>query len=808
MGAVCALIESRTQDIGIAAIHHRSMEIELTQFSDRSDYSRTEASVLALHPVALVVSRSARATQLVQILDKALGDAGMPEPIFTERRHFDEAFGQTLLEEVHVVGLRAPEFSAKYVACAALSALWHFVEKTMELQLLPSAVQVKFRSASDIMVIDSTTARLLELTTAFGNRKQGSLLDLFRCRTPGGLRLLRQALLQPLASKSEIELRQDAVQALLSNEAFFYELQQLLPAIGDIDLLAARLTSEPKHRGPQWCRSAIRTALKLRSALAALPLLAEALRGISSAEGPSTLLEEAHTLLTNASFPVLLRELDRVLDSEGPQALGQAGSLAHVALMYAVHPNVSPLLDIARQTWNDALQQIHTLHRGYMAKYPELRLKLEYTERRGWYLSHAQPSGPTEFLHTTAKGASGRQMSTTRDLNSENFKLRLAEQEILVQTVMVLSSLYEVLRAEAALLYRVSQIASALDLVQAFAGYALLGARTRPQLSDDVAAPMAIQGGRHPLLDQIFANEAGGPAFEPFDYFMDRTCCVQCITGANGGGKSTYLLSLAQLVVLSQAGCFIPAESATIRIVSSLLTRVGSSDSLEANASSFLTEAREVARILGGVSPESLVLIDELGRGAAHADGIALCWAVCERLVDLGVYTLFATHLHELCHLGDLFPTFRNMQLRAESDSSHVASKTGGHQFVVQHATCLKTLRAECARRYGLAAARTVGLPEELLAIAGRMADSVSDRLALRLPTGGRSGLPEAPRTAKDGSDSDDDDDDDGAVVAEAEAVVRELLALGAAPTAPLSHSEALRRLQAPWLDDLVVRTS
>ncbi|CAK0814171.1 unnamed protein product [Prorocentrum cordatum] len=664
-GAVCAVIESRAREVGLAFMHRRSMEFEIAQFCDNGSYSRTTAAVLALEPLAVVASRTSRGTQLFRVLDEALAQAGYPEPTLVDRRFFDETEGHGLLEEADVSGLQPCELPAKFVACAALAALWRFAESAMELHLQAKAVSVVYRGAADVMAIDANTARLLELVVdARGHKERNSMFSMFACRTPGGARLLRQSLLQPPAVRAEIEARQDAVQALLADEALFFELQRLLPAVGDLDLLAARLTVEPKTRGQQWCKAAIRTAVRLRHALAALPLLAEALKAADGREAPS-LLGDARAALLHSRFPGLLQELDTVLDGEGPPLLQGQGSMAHAALMYAVRPSVSALLDIARQTWNDALEQIHSMHRSYAAKYPEMNIRLEFTDRRGWYFSHtAVHELPADFFRTAQKGTSAKQTSTTRELSSENFKLRQAEREILMQTVAVLNGLYEVLRVEAPLLYRVSHAASTLDLIQAFVGYALLcGGCVRPELTEEPSAPIAVKGGRHPLMERILSQDSR--SFEPLDFFIGEACHFQAVTGPNAGGKSTYLQTVAQLVVLAQIGCFIPARYATVRVVSSLFTRIGSSDSIEASASTFLLEMQEATHIIRDAAPESLVLIDELGRGTAHADGVAICWAVCERLIELKVYTLFATHFFEICRLQAVFPGFRNIHLRS-----------------------------------------------------------------------------------------------------------------------------------------------
>ncbi|CAE7193169.1 MSH4 [Symbiodinium natans] len=472
--SVVALIESRAREIGLAAVHRRSMQFEITQFSDTASYNRVVSHCLFQDPARVLVSRSARGTQLLLLLEQAF-----PERLLClERRHFDEARGQALLQETCVSGLQAPDLEEKFVASAAFAALWHFLEASnMHLQI--PAVLVRFRVASHSMVIDGSTARLLELVRG-ASEPAKSLLGLFACRTAGGQHLLRQSLLQPSVQLPEIQARQQAVEALLRDEPLFFQLQQLLPALGDLDVLLARL-SEPSlgslgslGSGSDGCKVAARTALRLRNVLAALPLLADALEAAPK-EG---LLEELRTLLGHRRFSELCKELDRVLDSEGFSQRSQRGSMAHCALMYAVKSNVSALLDVARQTWSESMAKIQSTFRVLAAKYPDLRLRLEFAEKRGWFLSHEAMGIPEAFLHTSLKKnskgqRSQRAESTTKDLNQENFKLRQAEAEILKRTAEALGGLLHELRSEATLLHRASQAAAVLDLIAAFAGYAL-----------------------------------------------------------------------------------------------------------------------------------------------------------------------------------------------------------------------------------------------------------------------------------------------------------------------------------------------
>jgi len=317
------------------------MEFELTQFSDTASYSRTISAVLAADPSAVLVSRSARGTQLVQLLEQALGS----RLTFLERRHFDEAEGQNLLEEAIVVGLQQADFASKFAAAASFTALWRYIESSSDVRLVTSSCRVTFRVACDVCMIDSSTARLLELVTTSKSCAK-SVLSLFKTTTSQGTQLLRQAILQPCAKLSEIQKRHSAVEVLLEGE-LLERVQQLLPGVGDLDLLVARLTTEPRQRGMPWYKVAVRTALRLRQALSALPHLADALR-IQADGRPSQILELCD-VLSHPSFNEQLQELDRVLDNTPPGR----GSMAHAAVMYAVKPNVNALLDVARQRMVD-----------------------------------------------------------------------------------------------------------------------------------------------------------------------------------------------------------------------------------------------------------------------------------------------------------------------------------------------------------------------------------------------------------------------------------------------------------------------
>lgn len=767
--AVVALIESRSREVGLAGVHRRSMDFELTQFSDSASYSRTISAVLAADPSAVLVSRSARGTQLVQLLEKAL-KGGSCHLTFLERRHFDEAEGQSLLEEAIVVGLQQADFSSKFAAAASFTALWRYIESSSDVRLVTSSCRVTFRVASDICMVDSSTVRLLDLVSSH----RRSVLGLFKTVTSQGTQMLRQAILQPSAKLPEIQKRHAAVEALLEDH-LLERVQQLLPGVGDLDLLVARLTTEPRQRGMQWYKVAVRTALRLRHALSALPHLADALSPKSRRcqEASAGHLDDLHEVLSH-SFAKQLQELDRILDDTPPGR----GSMAHAALMYAVKPNVNALLDVARQTWTEALEQIHSLFRTLTLKYPDLNLKLEFAEKKGWYLSHERAAVP-ELLQTMPRG--GRFSSSTRELNSENFKLHQAEGEILRRNVEVLAELFAQLRAEALQLHAAAQAVGFLDMLCAFAGYTKVTGAVKPELTEDPNAPMAVKAGRHPTLEVILAES--GQHFEPVDFFLGESCFFQIVTGHNGGGKSTYLQTLAQLVILAQIGCFLPAHYASLRISSSLFTRMGTSDSIEASASSFLIEMKEASHILSSVASDSLVLIDELGRGTAHADGLAICWAVCEKLLDLNVRCLFATHYFELCHLQARAPGLRNLHLElvvAAGDAGDAGDAgVAAARFVVQHISSLEALQLKGQSRYGLKAALCSGIPKDLVKRAETMVVQVDSALKL----------------CEDSWNSYTEDE------TAAEATLRQLLALGrTAPTAS-ALADILRELQKPWLE-------
>ena len=307
-----------------------------------------------------------------------------------------------------------------------------------------------------------------------------------------------------------------------------------------------------------------------------------------------------------------------------------------------------------------------------------------------------------------------------RELNSENFKLRQAEGEILRRNVEVLGELFRTLRKDFVPLRLAAEAVGFLDLLGAFAGYARAAKAVRPEMLD--TGPLAIKAGRHPTLERLLLD--AGSDFEAVDYFLGDDCHFQLVTGHNGGGKSTYLQTLAQLVILAQIGCFIPAQSAQLRVCSSIFTRMGTSDSIEASASSFLVEMKEASHILKSLAKDSLVLIDELGRGTAHADGLAICWAFAEKLLQSQVRCLFATHYFELCHLQGSHSGLRNMHLEQVEGELR--------RYKVQHISSLKTLELKGASRYGLRAALANGIPKSLVARAEELAVLVDRALSIK----------------------------------------------------------------------------
>ena len=555
---------------------------------------------------------------------------------------------------------------------------------------VPQLRRPAIRRADDRLYLDAMTRRNLELVEPLrpGGEDATLLAVLDRTMTPMGARLLRQWLLAPLTDPAAIAARLDAVGTLVSDEPRRTALREALDGVRDLERLGAKAAAR---------RATPRDLGALRDSFARLPQLARHLVGLY---GLDSGFDPLHDL--GASLAAAL--VDRP-----PAALGDGD---------VIRPGFAPALDELRGLRDGGRSYIASLQARERARTGIASLKVGYNKVFGYFIEVTranQAAVPADYERRQT--LTGAERYVTPELKAHEAKVLGAEEEIARLEERLLAEAREVVGAAIGRIQETAGRVAAADTLASLAEVAAHQSYVRPEVTPDFA--LDIEGGRHPVVERMMPREA----FIPNDVRLDAERQIMIVTGPNMAGKSTVLRQVALLVLMAQAGSFVPARAARVGVVDRLFTRVGASDDLAGGQSTFMVEMSETAAILHNASRNSLVLLDEIGRGTSTYDGVAIAWAVAEYLHDrLGCKAVFATHYHELTQLADRFPRIVNY---------NVAVHESGDDVIFLH-----RLRPGGAdRSYGIHVGRLAGLPPEVLSVAGDVLRSLEAGHRVATPT-------------------------------------------------------------------------
>ena len=578
---------------------------------------------------------------------------------------------------------------------AALGLIAAHLEMT-QAGRLPVLSPPRRAGEADVMAIDPATRASLEIEKTLSGQREGSLLAAIdRTVTGPGSRMLASRLARPLLDPEAIGARLDAVQWFLEHRPLRERLREKLKGAGDMARALSRLAL---GRGGPRDLGTLRDGLKTGEALAAL------------AAGDATPLQtppaEIEAALAAAS-PSLSLGLSALLatleDGLGPDLPAQARDGGFVAA------NVRPELDQARALRDDSRRVILQLEQRLVAE-SGVPLKIRHNAVLGYFVEttakQADPlMGPplnATFIHRQTLANQVR--FTTVELAELDARIAQAGERALAMEI----STFEAWRAEAVNvagpLQNAARALAALDVAAGLAEWAEDVNAVRPVL--DRSLCFVAEGGRHPVVEAA-VRRAGNP-FTPNDCCLDgageRGKRLSIVTGPNMAGKSTFLRQNALLAVLAQSGCYVPARALSLGVVDRLFSRVGAGDDLARGRSTFMAEMVETAAILTQATPRSFVILDEIGRGTATWDGLAIAWACAEALHDTNrSRALFATHYHELATLEDKLAYVGNLSMRA---------KEWNGDLVFLH----EAGEGPADRSYGVQVAKLAGVPPAVVA--------------------------------------------------------------------------------------------
>jgi DNA mismatch repair protein MutS len=612
------------------------------------------------------------------------GALPLPEgPARTEREawEFDARLGRDeICRWFDLQGLTGLDITdADGPALAAAGALLHYLRE-LQPAGLPQLARPSVRRATSTMVIDEMTRRNLELVEPMraGDPDTTLLAVVDRTRTPMGMRLLRQWLLAPLRDRAPIEARHDAVAVLVDDSRGRDRLRDALDGIRDLERLAGRAATR---------RATPRDLAGLRDSLRQLPDVLNALTALAGRDR-SVQLEGVVTDFDLLSD--LTEALGAALVDRPPAVLGDGET---------IRPGVDAMLDEQRELRDGGKAFIAGLQARERQQTGIGSLKVGYNRVFGYYLEVSKANRQHVPAHYERRQTlTGAERYVTPELKEYEARVLGAEDLALTRERELVEELCDAIRQRLGRVQGMARAVATLDVLGSFADTAARDGYVRPDLVDEPI--LHLRASRHPVVERRLP--AG--KFIPNDVTLDARQRVILLTGPNMAGKSTILRQVGLCAVLAQAGSFVPAEAATMGIVDRVFTRVGASDNLGLGQSTFLVEMSETSAILHAATARSLVLLDEIGRGTATYDGVAIAWAVTEHLHDrVGCQTVFATHYHELTQLSETLAHVRNF---------NVAVREDGHAIVFLYH--LEPGGAD--RSYGIHVGRLAGLPAGVVA--------------------------------------------------------------------------------------------
>lgn len=558
------------------------------------------------------------------------------------------------------------------LAISAAGCLLTYVKETQR-STLPHIQALHTESREDCLILDATTRHNLELTESISGHKQNTLSAILdHTATPMGSRLLHRWIHRPLRDHKILNHRQESIAAILKSQTYV-KLHEILRSIGDIERILTRIAL--KSARP-------RDLAQLRNALAQLPALQTCLASLKSPH-----IKQLSQQI--GQHPKLHSLLDKAVIETPPLLIRDGGVIA---------PGYDKELDELRGLQENAGEFLANLEAKEKQQTGINTLKVGYNRVHGYYIEISRLHSdvvPEHYQRRQTLKAAERFI--TPELKALEDKVLSANERALAREKSLYNALLDELGLSLNTLQNCAQSLSELDVLHNLAERADLLNYVRPTLVNETG--INIRNGRHAVIEQVQDNP-----FTPNDISLSAQQHMHLITGPNMGGKSTYMRQTALIVLMAHVGCFVPADSAEIGNIDRIFTRIGASDDLASGRSTFMVEMTETANILHNATANSLVLMDEIGRGTSTYDGLSLAWACAEHLaVKVKALTLFATHYFELTSLADELAGCENVHLDAVEH---------GKTLIFLH----KVKPGTVNQSYGLHVATLAGVPASVVA--------------------------------------------------------------------------------------------
>ena len=610
----------------------------------------------------------------------------------------DETFSEDieLIQRLYtIINETGKELKDNSFAVCAINGLTNYLTETQKIKL-DHINTIKLYQTTRYMSLDVSARRNLELTDRMRDKsKKGTLLwVLDKTSTSMGGRMLRRWINDPLVDIKEINNRLDAVEELKENMILRGDILDSLNKVYDIERLAGRIS---------YGNANARDLISLKNSLSKLPELKKELSNVNS-----NLLKKLYIDLDE------LRDITELIDKsiveEPPITIKEGG---------IIKTGYNEEIDKCKKAATEGKSWLVNIE----AKERELtgikNLKVGYTKVFGYYIEVTKSflkQVPTD-RYIRKQTLTGAERFITEELKSIEDTVLGAEERIVTLEYDEFVKIRSKISSQIERIQKSSNVVAILDVLNDFACIAEEYEYVKPKVDDE--DEILIKGGRHPVIERMIDS---GTFVENDTYLNRRDDRLAIITGPNMAGKSTYMRQVALITLMAQMGCFVPATSAKIGVVDKIFTRVGASDDLSMGQSTFMVEMQEVANIMKNATKNSLVILDEIGRGTSTYDGLAIAWAVAEYIADIntiGCKALFATHYHELTSLEEKVDGVKNYQ---------IAVKEKGEDVIFLR----KIIPGGTDESYGIHVAKLAGAPKKMISRANEILKTLEKKVRIR----------------------------------------------------------------------------
>ncbi|MDO4265445.1 MAG: DNA mismatch repair protein MutS [Eubacteriales bacterium] len=605
------------------------------------------------------------------------------------RHYFDEAQDRKLLKEHFRADLSGLGLSDYFAGVIAAGAALRYVYDT-QFSTVSHITDIKPYQVGEYMILDSSTVRNLELLETLREKeKRGSLLwVLDKTKTAMGARLMRSIIMEPLLSRAAILKRQDAVAELSERFIDREEIIEYLRPVYDLERLLSRISTQSANP---------RDLLAFLQSIQMTPAVKTAL---GTFEAP--LLKEIREGLDE--LPELSDLISRAINEDAPVSVRDGGMIKRG---YSEEADRLFAAKTEGKDWLLKLEQEEREQTGIRT------LKIKFNKVFGYCIevSNSFKNSVPDYYIRKQTLSTGERYTTDR-LEELAQTILGAEEKLKALEYDLFCGVRDRIGEEAARIHRLSKSLALLDVICSLSVVALRNNYVKPSIGEK--GVIDIKDGRHPVVELMISE---GQFVANDTLLNDDKDRISIITGPNMAGKSTYMRQVALIVLMAQIGSFVPAKSANICICDRIFTRVGASDDLASGQSTFMVEMTEVANILRNATKDSLLILDEIGRGTSTFDGLSIAWSVVEYIADrgmIGAKTLFATHYHELT------------ELEGKIDGVHnycIAVKENDDDLVFLR----KIIPGGADKSYGIAVAKLAGVPLPVIGRANEIADELSD---------------------------------------------------------------------------------